>query len=634
MDRRNFLRAAGGAAALGLGGGPGLARDLPGVGALHRLLEETPRERAPAELAGLIRGGLDRRPALAALAVAASRRVRPFPHVGFRYHSVLALQSAHLAALGLPGREGWLPLFWALDYFKRAQERERHAGGWTMGPGPAPAAATPAEARERLVDALDRWDVEAVDPAILDFARLAPPGELSEILFRYGIRDLRAIGHKTIAVQNVHRLLPIVGPAFAPPVLRSLAAALQNRGYDPNPATNDLPADRTWREFRTMPGEIPYAWKRGRRDDSARDGLVRALREVSEIDAGRAVIDLLKRGVSAHSIWEALFATAAELVLRRPRVVPVHAQTSANAFHYAFRHARDETTQLLALLQAAAFMPGFRRRVGDARPDLRIEDLEPLAVSGNGADALREAFAGLPGDPVSGARKALHYLRRGGSADALAAAARRHLAYVQGGAELGEIVAGRWITPARSPASSFSEDAVPPHPALSPAGRGESRRRNWTGRSDTKGALAPGREGNRWNTVLRDGRRPADRHPALAGAPQRDEPPDAGRPAGLRPPRGDRRRGERDRVHRPWRQVVQRGRQHSRARRATLVSARARARMDRRRDQRPLPRRRSRVRHGVHDPHRLRQRPARPAGDRAGPRDQRLYRRSRLDEQS
>ena len=413
---------------MSLGGRPVLARTLPEIGALHRLLEETPRERVAAALADLIGGGLYRRGALTALAVATSRRVRPFPHVGFKYHTVLALQSAHLTALGLRGRERWLPVFWALDYFKRAQEAERRQSGWTMGPRPDPVAGTAEAARRRLTDALDRWDLEAVDPAILDFARLATPEQLSEVLFRYGIRDLRAIGHKTIAVQNVHRLLPIVGPRYAPPLLRSLAAALQNHGYDANPATSDLPSDRTWREFQAMLGEIPRSWKRGRRDDAARNGFVRTLREVSELDAGRAAIDLLKRGVSAESIWEALFATAAELVLRQPRVVPVHAQTSANAFHYAFRHARAETTQLLALLQSAAFMPAFRRGVGDARADLRIEDLEPLSASSDGAEALREAFSELPGDPVSAARKALHYLRHGGSADRLVAGARRHLA--------------------------------------------------------------------------------------------------------------------------------------------------------------------------------------------------------------
>ena len=272
-------------------------------------------------------------------------------------HTVLALQSVHLTALNLPGRERWLPVFWALDYFKRAQEAERRQSGWTMGPEPEPVAGTVEAARKRLTDALDRWDLEAVDPAVLDFARLATPEQLSEILFRYGIRDLRAIGHKVIAVQNVHRLLPVVGPEYAPPVFRSLAAALQNHSYDPNPATGDLPSDRTWRAFQAMLGEIPKTWKQGRRDDAARNEFIRTLRETSELDAGRAAIDLLQHGVSADSIWEALFAAAAELVLTQPTVVPVHAQTSANAFHYVFRHARTETTQLLALLQSAAFRP-------------------------------------------------------------------------------------------------------------------------------------------------------------------------------------------------------------------------------------------------------------------------------------
>ena len=428
VDRRTFLRATGSAAALGLSGGQGLAQGLPEVGALHRLMEETPRERAAAGLADLVRAGLDRRRAIAALAVAASRRVQPFPHVGFKYHTVMALQSVHMAAHSLAGGERWLPVFWALDYFKRAQEAERRRSGWTMGPLPGPASGTAAAARKRLVDALDRWDLEAVDPAIVDFARLATPEQLSELLFRYGIRDLRAIGHKAIAVQNVHRLLPGVGPAYALPLLRSLAAALQNRGYDPNPAAGDLPSDRTWRAFQAMLPEVPKTWKQGRRDDAARNGFVRTLRGASELDAGRAVIDLLKHGVSAESIWEGLFATAAELVLRRPAVVPVHAQTSANAFHYAFRRARTESTQLLALLQSAAFMPAFRRGIGNARPDLRIEELEPLAVSGNGAEGLREAFSALPHDPVSGARKALRYLQQGGSPDRLAAGARRQLA--------------------------------------------------------------------------------------------------------------------------------------------------------------------------------------------------------------
>ncbi len=160
VDRRTFLCATGGAAALSLGGRLGLAQTLPEVGTLHRLMEDSPRERVVAELAALIRDGLDHRSTLAALTIATSRRVQPFPHVGFKYHTVLALQSVHLTALNLPDEERWLPVFWALDYFKRAQEREHRASGWTMGPEPAPVAGTADEARRRLIDALDRWDLD------------------------------------------------------------------------------------------------------------------------------------------------------------------------------------------------------------------------------------------------------------------------------------------------------------------------------------------------------------------------------------------------------------------------------------------------------------------------------------------
>ena len=115
--------------------------------------------------------------------------------------------------------------------------------------------------------------------------------------------------------------------------------------------------------------------------------------------------------------------------MTQPTVVPAHAQTFANAFHYVFRHARTETRQLLALLPSAAFMPACRHGVGNTRPDLRIDELEPRAISGIGVDAWGEAFSEPPHDPFSGARKALHNLQQVGPADRLLAGARRHLAH-------------------------------------------------------------------------------------------------------------------------------------------------------------------------------------------------------------
>ena len=135
--RRQFLGAAGGA--MMLGGGLGFFKLAP-VSAeeaqLHpllvrlgddieptvRLLEETPRERVLEEVATRIRNGtLSYRQVLAGLLLAGVRNVQPRPQVGFKFHAVLVINSAHLASLNSPDSDRWLPSFWAIDRFKSAQ---------------------------------------------------------------------------------------------------------------------------------------------------------------------------------------------------------------------------------------------------------------------------------------------------------------------------------------------------------------------------------------------------------------------------------------------------------------------------------------------------------------------------------
>jgi hypothetical protein len=70
----------------------------PEIEPLVRFLEETPRERVLEELAGKIRRGLSYREVLAALLLAGVRNIQPRP-VGFKFHAVLVVNSAHLASL-------------------------------------------------------------------------------------------------------------------------------------------------------------------------------------------------------------------------------------------------------------------------------------------------------------------------------------------------------------------------------------------------------------------------------------------------------------------------------------------------------------------------------------------------------
>src|SRR5688500_2359662 len=112
---------------------PNAVRRQPEIEPLVRLLEETPRERLLEEVGQRVRSGQAAyRDVLAALLLAGVRNVQPRP-VGFKFHAVLVVNSAHLASLNSPEPDRWLPIFWALDQFKASQARDVREGDWTLG---------------------------------------------------------------------------------------------------------------------------------------------------------------------------------------------------------------------------------------------------------------------------------------------------------------------------------------------------------------------------------------------------------------------------------------------------------------------------------------------------------------------
>src|SRR2546429_8677173 len=149
MKRRSFLKITASASVLaGLGDlgfrlpsvsaaeaklDPKMVQLHPEIEPLVRLLENTPRPRLLEEVATRIQHGLTYREVLAALLLAGVRNIQPRP-VGFKFHSVLVVNSAHLASLSSPDSDRWLPIFWALDYFKSAQAQDVREGDWTMAP--------------------------------------------------------------------------------------------------------------------------------------------------------------------------------------------------------------------------------------------------------------------------------------------------------------------------------------------------------------------------------------------------------------------------------------------------------------------------------------------------------------------
>ena len=430
MNRRTFIHTAG-AAGLGLTGRLGLADTGGSVAMLVNMLEESPRERIPGDLVRMIRAGLRYEDLLAALFLAATRNVQPYPDVGFKYHSVMMLRSVHSTKQHLPPAERWLPIIWAVDYFKDTQAQERASTGWRMSMRAADPGANPEAARRRLTAALEKWDHEAADAAIVDYAQSAHPADIFSLLFSYGARDLREIGHKAITVSNAHSLMTLFGGgAAAEPVLRSTVAALLNSEGESDPASNDLAPDRPWRRNRERLHQIPPSWKQGRDDPGARGALRAALYRVSAEESGGVVVDMLRQGISPEAIWRVLFDTAAEFLLQQPGIVPLHAQTTANALHYAYRVCDEEQTQQLTLLQCAAFTAMFREMTHVMETDVNLQKLEPLPLERNAVDPLEEIFSDLSaGHRLEAARKSFGYLRSGGDADNLIATARQHLVY-------------------------------------------------------------------------------------------------------------------------------------------------------------------------------------------------------------
>jgi hypothetical protein len=443
--RRDFFKSAG-ASALGLGTldflsqlpavsaaeaklDPKVVRLAPDIEPLVRLLEETPRERLLEEVAAQIRRGTTYREVLAALLLAGVRNVEPRPSVGFKFHAVLVVNSAHLASLSSPDAERWLPIFWALDNFKDAQAKNlKECNGWRMPPVDETAVPPARKARQAFINALESWDAPAADVAIAGLVRTAGADDVLELFWRFAPRDFRAIGHKIIFAANAKRTLDSIGWRHAEPVLRSLAYALMSYDGD-NPAKRDDPADRPGRRNLELAKDFPASWQEGKLDDAATADLLATLRQGSEDDSCRKAVELLKKGIAVQSIWDGLFAGSAELLMRKAGIVPLHALTTTNAIRYAYERSGDDATRRWLLLQNAAFVPMFRKAMEQREkqtklPDLPIEKFEALAPKSEGAAAIGEIFNQVGAERLDAARKALAFLNDNPRPEALMDAAR------------------------------------------------------------------------------------------------------------------------------------------------------------------------------------------------------------------
>jgi len=403
----------------------GIVQLRPEIEPLVKLIEDTPRQKLLEEIGSRIRNGLSYRELLAALLLAGIRNVEPRPAVGFKFHAVLVVNSAHLASLASPDADRWLPILWALDEFKGSQAKDVTEGNWTMAPVDEAGVPSASQVRDSFHRSMQQWDVTQADVAAAGVARYLGAAETLELFAGYAARDFRSIGHKAIFLANAWRTLQTIGWEHAEPVLRSLAYAVLNHNGEPNPATSDLAPDRSWKTNQQLAAKFRAGWESGTLDSAATRELLTTLRTGSADEAATLVVDLVNRQVSPQSIYDAMHLAAGELVMRQSGIVALHAMTTTNALRFLFDHVGTPQTRKLLLLQNAAFLPLFREamqargEIGNSTIDslVAVETKEPVTVD--------MVFDAVGRQPLQAAEHTMNFLAFDHRAESLMNAARR-----------------------------------------------------------------------------------------------------------------------------------------------------------------------------------------------------------------
>jgi hypothetical protein len=148
---------------------------------------------------------------------------------------------------------------------------------------------------------------------------------------------------------------------------------------------------------------LPADWAGRRGDQVATRELLGLIREGKAEPASALAIRQLRHGVQAQALWDAVHLATAELLVRHKdgwglASRSLHANTSTNAMHYAFRTATAPATRLLVLLQVVAWATDKTGgdRAGGGLRDLSITDLAAVRLPASSEDAVAEIFAQLP----------------------------------------------------------------------------------------------------------------------------------------------------------------------------------------------------------------------------------------------
>lgn len=434
VTRRRFLQASAASASLGLGEWaglaplgpahadearvtPGLVRFGPDIELVVRLIETIPQEKCVAATVSQLRNGLPYRHFLAALYLAAIRAAKWHGEIHAYDHSAYVVHSAYQLALDLPVGEQLLPAFYALISFKGMQKVYPNKKGTPELTGKLPAAE---HAGDELQAAMEEWEPERAQRAIVALARSRGRPEVLEPLWHYACRTWGFIGHMAILVANSGRLLETIGWQHAEHVLRYVVEGLAGWGKEHAQHADVQPYWANLQRVERAAGRLPGDWALSQGHAGLTTDLVALLRDGKGAEACDLAVSRLTKGTAqAGAVWDAVHLAAGELVLSvrprgsRPDGNALHANTAANALHYAFRASTRCDTRLLLTLQALAWMDLYRqsRRKDLTRPT-DITALTGAELPDQPADAIEAILATRTTKPHEASLQAFAFARR------------------------------------------------------------------------------------------------------------------------------------------------------------------------------------------------------------------------------
>ena len=404
--------------------GPDAVQFRPEIEPVVRWIEETPRDRALEVAIAHLKEGLSYRDLLAGLFLAGIRNIKPHP-VGFKFHAVMVINSAHLLGQTAVGdRTACSPCSGRSTTSRTRRRRTSRKGTGPSARSTRRGCPKPDKARAEFVRAMEAWDADAADAAVAALCRTSGAAETMEPIWRMAVRDQRNIGHKPIFAAQSWRTLQAIGWQHAEPVLRSLAFGLLDLHGDSRPV-----AVGPYEANLENAGKVRDDWQAGKPDPGATRSLLEVMRQATPEDASAEAVKLLNQGV------------AAELALGRRRPLrqrapdekpgdPRHPRRDLGerpALHLRSQRRRDDPTPGPAPgRRLAAPVPGPDQAQG--RPDDRrpVDSLNREVAKGD--EAVGEIFETINDGPEGrgkAAGKTVGYLERGGSTDLIFAAARR-----------------------------------------------------------------------------------------------------------------------------------------------------------------------------------------------------------------